>query len=72
MVYITLQEDTDAVRLDSLLDFKKHHFFACPRSSSEKTIFAAGNIWMSSYNDVIVKTSGSLATFRPIYCIMQL
>ena len=44
MVHITLQEDTDAVRLDSLLDFKKHHFFACPRSSSEKTIFAAGKI----------------------------
>jgi len=72
MVYITLQEDTDAVRLDSLLDFKKHHFFACPHSSSKKTIFAAGKIWMSSYNDVIVKTSGSLATFRPIYYIMQL
>ena len=51
MVYITLQEDTDAVRLDSLLDFKKNHFFTCP---------------------VIVKTSGSLATFRPIYYIMQL
>jgi len=44
MVYITLQEDTDAVRLDSLLDLKKHHFFACPHSISKKSIFAAGKI----------------------------
>jgi len=39
MICITLQEDADAVRLDSLLDFKKQHFFARPYSSSENNYF---------------------------------
>ena len=58
MICITLQEDADAVRHDSLLDFKKQHFFARPYSSSENNyFFATDKIWMSSYNAVTVKTS---------------
>jgi len=65
MVYITLQEDADAVRLDSLLDFKKQHFFARPYSSSENNyFFATDKIWMSSYNAVTVKTSDASLHFK--------